>query len=172
MRGSTRRLLPVLAIAGAVALRSPLFAGAPFDPNYNPHASFRDAASCPKCHPAAGGKPNPDRLLPAAASLCLGCHGKESLGRSHPIGVRPRDKYTTMKSPAEFRLDDDGRMTCVTCHTAHGPFLATVKSHPAQEPENPDAPAGTPLYYRTLFVRRADPVTAYADLCYGCHEKP
>ena len=171
MHRSTRRFLPGLAVAGTAALLSLLFAGAPFDPNYNPHGSFRDPSSCARCHPQAGGKPDPDRLLPASVDLCLGCHSKESLGRSHPIGMRPRDKYMKMKVPGEFRLDDDGRMTCLTCHWAHGPFLATVKTYPSQKPENPDASPGTPLYYKTRYVRRTDPVRGWAVLCDGCHEK-
>lgn len=170
MHGSARRFLSVLVIAGTVAFLSLLFAGAPFDPNYNPHASFREASSCPKCHLYIGGKPDPDRLLPDLADFCLGCHAKESLGRSHPIGARPRDKFWKMKVPEEFRLDDDGRLTCVTCHSAHGPFLATVKSYSAEEPENPDASPGTPFYYKTRYVRRADPAKGYALLCNGCHE--
>lgn len=169
--GSTGRFLPVLAIAGATAFLSLLFAAAPFDPNANPHSSFRDASSCPRCHRYAGGKPDPGTLLPESVDLCLGCHSKESLGRSHPIGVRPRDKYWKMKVPGEFRLDDGGRMTCLTCHAAHGPFLATVQAYRGQKPENPDASPGTPLYYRTLYVRRTDPVNGWAVLCDGCHEK-
>jgi len=171
MHRSTRRLFPVLAVSGTAALLSLLFAAAPFDPNYNPHASFREAASCPRCHPVVGGKPDPDRLLPASADLCLGCHSRESLGRSHPVGGRPREKYWKMRVPREFRLDDDGRMTCLTCHSAHGPFLSTVKVYPSQQPENPDASPGTPLYYKTRYVRRTDPVKGWAVLCDGCHEK-
>ncbi len=167
-----RWFLPVLAIAGAIPFVSPLFAGAPFDPGYNPHASFRDASSCPRCHPVVGGKTDPDRVVPGSVGFCMGCHANGSLGRSHPVGARPRDKYLTMKVPGEFPLDDDGRMTCLTCHSAHGPCFATAKSHPSQEPENPDAPPGAPLYYKTRFVRKADPVKAYSALCYGCHEKP
>ncbi len=172
MHRGTRRFLPVLAVAGTAAFLSLVFASAPFDPGYNPHASFRDPSSCPKCPPYAGGKPDPGRLLRASVDFCLACHSKDSLGRSHPIQVRPRDKYVKMKVPRNFRLDDDGRMTCLTCHSAHGPFLATVKAYPGQKPENPDALPGTPLYYHTRYVRRTDPAKAYSVLCYGCHEKP
>lgn len=170
--GVSPLVLSALVVAGAFALRSLVFAGAPFDPGYNPHASFRDAATCPRCHPVAGGKPDTGRLLPGSAGFCLGCHTAEPLGRTHPIGARPRDKYGKMKIPGEFRLDADGRMTCLTCHSAHGRHLATVKAFPAQRPENPDAAPGTPLYYKTRYVRKADPVKAYAVLCYGCHEMP
>lgn len=172
MHGSTRRFLAAAVIAGAVPLVSPLFAGASFDPGFNPHASFREASSCPKCHPVVGGKPDADRLAPGSDNFCLGCHAKESLGRTHPVGTRPRDKHEWMKVPADFWLDDAGRMTCLTCHSAHGPFLGTVKAYPAQGPENPEASPGTPLSYRTLFLRRSGPVEGFAVLCDGCHGKP
>ncbi len=170
-RGPFRRSLPALALVAAVVLLVLLRAGATFDPAYNPHAHFRSNGMCPKCHLYSGGAPIPDRFTGDSTEFCFGCHSKESLGRSHPIGTRPRDRYRKMRVPAEFALDDDGRMMCLTCHNAHGPFVATVKAYAGQEPENPDHPAGTPLYYRTRFLRRSDPDKGLAVLCDGCHER-
>lgn len=169
MHGSTRRMLSALAIACAMPLLSPLFAGGSVGPDYDPHASFRETSSCVRCHPATGGKPDPGRLLPGSVDFCLGCHSDGSLGRSHPVGGRPRDRRGTMKVPAEFRLDVEGRMTCLACHFAHGPFLSTTRAYPGQKPENPDAAAGTPPYFKTGFLRRTDPVKGFAVLCDGCH---
>lgn len=165
-----RQLLLAIAVsfvAGSVAW---LAAQTAFDPKRNPHAHFREAAACPKCHVTVAGKPDPDRILPESVDFCLGCHGEQQLGRSHPIRVRPRDKYWKMKVPPEFRLDDDGRMMCLTCHVAHGAFLSTVKAYPKQKPENPDAAGGTPRYYKTFFARRTDPVNGWAVLCDACHK--
>lgn len=161
----------MLAIVGAILLLEPLFAGAPFDPDYNPHASFRDASRCFKCHPVVAGKPDAGHLLPGSVDFCLGCHGAESLGRSHPVGARPRDRFKDMDVPSDFRLDDDGRMTCLSCHRAHGPFLSRTRAYPGQDPEPPGSSAGLSPYYRTRFVRRTDPVKGFAVLCDGCHGK-
>ncbi len=169
--GPVRRSLPALALVAAIVVVLLLRAGATFDPNYNPHAHFRTDGTCPKCHLYSRGAPIPDRFTGDSIEFCFGCHSKESLGRSHPIGTRPRDRYWKMRVPAEFALDDDGRMMCLTCHNAHGPFVSTVKIFAIQEPENPDRLSGTPFYYRTHYLRRSDPVKGWAVLCDGCHER-
>ncbi len=76
-----------------------------------------------------------------------------------------------MRIPDDFRLDDDGRMICLTCHTAHGPFVAAVKAHPSQRPEGTAASGrGTTAWYRTYYLRRSDPKDGFAALCDGCHK--
>lgn len=172
-RGPTRRMLPVLVAAGMLPLLSPALGAVPFDPAYNPHASFRDPSGCHRCHPVVGGKTVSDRLRPGSVDFCVGCHANGSLGRlSHPVGGRPRDAYKAMRIPDEFRLDDDGRLTCLSCHSAHGPRVAAVKAYASQEPENPDAPRDAPRYYKTRYLRRTDPARGYAVLCYACHATP
>lgn len=169
-RGPFGRWLLALPVAAATAL--PFNAGGAFDPAYNPHDHFRADGACPKCHLYAGGKPVRDRFTGDSTGHCLGCHSKEGLGRSHPIGARPRDRSRAMRVPAAFVLDEGGRMTCLTCHSAHGPYVATVRAYPNQRAENPDAPRGTPLYYKTNYVRRSDPGKGYAVLCDECHAAP
>jgi predicted CXXCH cytochrome family protein len=51
-----------------------------------------------------------------------------------------------MQVPADLRLDDDGRIMCLTCHTAHGPYVS-------------------------YFLRRSGPDRDLALLCEACHEK-
>lgn len=167
---SSRRFLLAVALFLATGIASLPAARAPFDPKRNPHAHFREAGSCPKCHVFVDGKPDPGRFLPESDDFCTGCHTADELGRSHPVRVRPRDKYREMKVPGDFRLDDGGRMMCLTCHTAHGPFFSAVKAYEKQRPENPNAAAGTPLYYRTYFARRSDPKLGFAPLCDDCHK--
>lgn len=154
----------------AAAFACLLYASSAFDPNRDPHAYFASAAACPKCHATAGGKPDPERLLADSPNFCFGCHTESRLGRSHPIGVRPSDKYWKMKVPDDFRLDEDGRLTCLTCHAAHRPFVATVKSFLAQKPENPGAGPAQPLFYKTFYLRRSDPRVGFAALCDACHK--
>ncbi len=167
--GPAMRMLPLLALAGAIPFVAPAFAAVPFDPAYNPHSSFRDRPSCPRCHPVVGGNPAATRLKPGSVAFCAGCHVNGSLGRSHPVGGRPREGRPDVKVTGDFPLDDDGRMTCLACHRAHGPFVATTRAYPGQEPENPGSAAGATPYYRTVFLRRTDPVKGFSVLCDGCH---
>jgi predicted CXXCH cytochrome family protein len=68
------------------------------------------------------------------------------MGRSHPVNVRPEEKYRKMKVPADLRLDDDGRIMCLTCHTAHGSYVS-------------------------YFLRRSSPDRGFEVLCEACHGK-
>ena len=76
-----------------------------------------------------------------------------------------------MTVPKDLRLDNEGRLICLTCHNAHGPFLSPVRAYAAQEAANPDAPAGAVPAYRTYFTRRSDPVLGFVPLCEACHGK-
>ena len=112
----------------------------------NPHAYFRNPDQCPKCHLSAPSQPGPGRFSTGADAVCFGCHAKESMGRYHPVNVRPEEKYRKMKVPADLRLDDDGRIMCLTCHTAHGSYVS-------------------------FFLRRSSPDRGVEVLCEACHEK-
>ena len=112
----------------------------------NPHAHFRNPDQCPRCHLAPGSPPGPGRFSTGADAVCHECHPKESMGRSHPVNVRPEEKYRKMKVPADLRLDDDGRIMCLTCHTAHGSYV----SH---------------------FLRMSSPDGGFEVLCEACHGK-
>jgi predicted CXXCH cytochrome family protein len=112
----------------------------------NPHAHFRNPDLCPKCHLSPGSSSGPNRFSTEADAVCLGCHPKESMGRSHPLNVRPEEKYRKMKVPADLRLDDDGRIMCLTCHTAHGSDVS-------------------------FFLRRSSPDRGFEVLCEACHGK-
>ncbi|MBI5574978.1 MAG: hypothetical protein HY896_01295 [Deltaproteobacteria bacterium] len=159
-------LIPVSAVSVAC-----LVLATQFDPRVNPHSLFAKSDQCGKCHVYHRGNLEPERFVPECSDYCLGCHADQSLERTHPIKVRPGGKYWKMKIPAEFRLDDEGRVMCLTCHKAHGPFLATVKAHPTQKPEPMVPPAGLAGYYRTFFLRVSDPVRGFAALCDRCHKK-
>jgi hypothetical protein len=135
----------LLALAGVLCF-APARAASDAPAHANPHAHFRNPDQCPKCHLSTDSKPDPRRFSTAADAVCLACHPKESMGRSHPVNVRPEEKYRDrkMKVPDDLRLDDGGRIMCLTCHTAHGPYVS-------------------------YFLRRSGPGHDFDLLCEACH---
>ena len=112
----------------------------------NPHAHFRNPGQCPRCHLSPGPRPGPGRISTEADAVCLECHAKGNMGPSHPVGVRPDEKYRKMKVPADLLLDDGGRIMCLTCHRAHGEHVS-------------------------YFLRRSGPGRGFGALCEACHAK-
>jgi rRNA maturation protein Nop10 len=158
-----------LAAAAVLAFPSP--AGTAESPRGIPHSHFQAPDSCPRCHLAGSeGRPDPARFSPEADALCLECHRRESLGRTHPMNVRPADRYGKANVPADLRLADDGRMMCLTCHVAHGGYLSAVRAFPGQAPEEP-GPVDEGRF-RTFFLRRSDAERGAAPLCAACHRMP
>jgi predicted CXXCH cytochrome family protein len=136
----------LLAALSGVLLFAPALVASNGPQRADPHAHFRTPGQCPKCHVFQGSQPAPGRILTGTDKVCLECHTKESMGRSHPVNVRPEEKYRKMKIPADLRLDDDGRITCLTCHTAHGQYVS-------------------------YFLRRSSPDRGFEVLCEACHGK-
>lgn len=167
MRGGPTPAWLLPALAGVFCFAVVLVAS-DGSPRGDPHAHFQNPEHCLKCHLTYQGRMDPDRFSIETDAFCLGCHKKESLGRSHPQNVRPREKYRKMKIPADFRLDEDGRIMCLTCHTAHGAYISTVKVYPKQSPFPTDSSGGP--YYKTLFLRRSNPKEGWSSLCGACHE--
>ncbi len=106
-------------------------------------------AGCRACHPtelAPDAEPVFQEVDPARR--CTGCHTADH-ARIHPVGVAP----TTDTYPLDFLgvpLDDDGRITCSTCHDE----VCTGRI----DPRNP----------RFL---RGGPYAVPTDFCYRCHPK-
>jgi predicted CXXCH cytochrome family protein len=145
IRGVCIRAGLLAALAGVLCFAPALFASN--EPRRgNPHAHFRNRDQCPKCHLSPGSQPAPGRFSTEADTVCLECHGKESMRRTHPVNVRPDEKYRKMKVPADLPLDDGGRIMCLTCHTAHG-------------------------QYESYFLRRSGPDRRFDVLCEACHGK-
>jgi|GEM_PF-662248 len=141
------------------------------DAGAGPHSHFRNPVSCPRCHVYRESELDPDRFVPGADAFCLGCHSLEELGVTHPREAKPGGDPYRMTVPEDFPLDSEGRMFCLTCHTAHGAFLSPTRSYATQEAELAGAPPGTRPAFRTYFARRSDPVRGFAPLCEGCHGK-
>lgn len=167
--GFSRHVFRVLFLLAAISLGFLLPGRTENRPGGDPHAHFQKPEFCEQCHLLAGGKPDPDRFRRDADAFCLGCHRIEELGRSHPRNVRPGDKHWKMAVPAEYRLDEGGRIFCLSCHKGHGEFLSTVKAFPSQKPERSVSAAGGTKQYRTFYVRRSDPEKGFEVLCNGCH---
>ena len=110
----------------------------------NPHAHFRNPDQCPKCHLSPDPRFSPVRISSESDAVCLGCHRRESMGRSHPVGERPEERHRKMKVPGDLPLDAGGRIICLTCHTAHGPYVS-------------------------YFLRRQGPGGGFEPLCAACH---
>ncbi len=167
------RAFGVLLLAFAVSLGLfpvPLAPGeSPPDPAADPHSHFRNSESCPQCHVYRESGPDPKRFVTGADAFCLDCHSREGLGVTHPRNIRPADKAYGMRVPDDLPLDAEGRIFCLTCHSAHGPFLAPTRAYAAQMPEQPGVSSGAKPAYRTYFARRPDPERGFVALCEGCH---
>jgi len=89
--------------------------------------------------------------------MCFSCHDGFTLdsrevwrggAHGHPVGVAPSDKVRipTSHGKVVFPLNDDGKMYCGTCHTAHGVDWNEKES---------------PLFMR---VKNVD-----SSMCFACH---
>ncbi len=70
-------------------------------------------------------------------SICKDCHQEIRETYSHPVNVLPP---ADMEIPQEYELMPDGRISCMSCHSAHGSA------------------------FRYRLVK-----SGKADLCRGCH---
>ena len=145
IRGACIRAGLLAALAGLLCFAPALFAS-DGPRRGNPHAYFRNPDQCPKCHLSRGSQQASGRFSTETDKVCLECHAKESLGRSHPVNVRPEERFRKMKVPADLPMDDDGRIMCLTCHTAHGQYVS-------------------------YFLRRSGPDRGFDVLCEACHGK-
>ena len=88
----------------------------------------------------------------AEPDMCFSCHDGSVVdsrarmmhGKAHKTGVKPP---AGMKIPEIFPLDDNGKIQCATCHTAHG-----VESGPGVE--------------ETIFLRISNKDSAMCRLCH------
>ena len=129
-----KTLIAILLLVAGISHRAP---------------AFHDEIAKVKCLDCHSTLPFPGAALSfrrQAREVCAQCHrkGMGSAARlSHPIDVVP-----SMAIPPDMPLDEQGRMTCVTCHTYHTGY----------RDEN-----GNKRY----FLRRPQGKT----FCYACHDK-
>jgi predicted CXXCH cytochrome family protein len=138
-------------------------------PPVNPHAYFRQPAQCPRCHLSTGSKPDPGWITTSSVEFCLECHLLDRR-RTHPLKVHLADRIRETGIPTDYRLGDGERLICLTCHSAHGPFVSDVKAFAGQAPMGVD---GDSPYYKTFFLRRSNPADeGFEAVCIGCHRVP
>ncbi len=143
-------------------------------PPTNPHAYFRQPGKCPRCHLYSGSNLEPGRIGASSVDFCLECHLVEERGITHPLNVRPVDRFRGIVVPKDYRLSDDGRIICLTCHTAHvqGRSIAGPRASERRD-ESAAPPNGTSPARKTYFLRRTDPAgSGFEGLCGGCHKAP
>lgn len=141
-------------------------------PPANPHGYFQQPAQCPRCHLYTDSKLDPGRFSTSSVEFCLECHLAEERGRTHPLRVHGDSKVQRVKIPPEFRLGDGEHLICLSCHSAHGPYVSNRKAFSAQGPVSSGA-GGEPPYYKTFFLRRTNPAgEGFEALCSGCHGTP
>jgi predicted CXXCH cytochrome family protein len=88
----------------------------------------------------------------ATSKMCFSCHDGSTVDsrqqvyndRMHQVGVIPSEK---VKIPETFPLDEEGKMDCGTCHSAH-----TLATEPGIE--------------KTIFLRTAN---ENSEMCKMCH---
>lgn len=161
---------PGLLLAALLILLLPAYSATPLPAN--PHGYFKQPAQCPRCHLYTDSKLDHDRFSTSSVDFCLECHLAEERGRTHPIKVHARSKVREFKVPPEFRLGDGEHLICLSCHSAHGPYVSNIRTFAGQMPVEGDA-AGASPYYKTFFLRRSNPNDeGFEALCGGCHKTP
>jgi hypothetical protein len=98
---------------------------------------------CTYCHEEVQEEPNrrhqPDdlKLRLSAGRMCYGCHLKTPHFNAWPHQAKPEEAMLDqMERAAEkldviFPLDEDGKVTCITCHTPHPPGVIDPQKNPA-----------------------------------------
>jgi len=113
----------------------------------NPH-DFTDN-DCFFCHFTLPRSGEPDgqplRFTDKITNLCARCHDMSGV-ISHQVDILPS---AMIKVPKDMPLDEEGKITCVTCHDIHKPFKNPLTGE------------------RSFFLRRE---TAGKGFCLSCHE--
>lgn len=112
----------------------------------NPHKTSTFCLNCHPDTPMKTGEPMAELLVEDVSNLCNKCHGTGMIsGMYHPLSPLREG----MEPPEELPLDNEGRITCTTCHE---------NGHAPVNPENPK------------FIR-GGPYPAIMDLCRKCHDR-
>jgi hypothetical protein len=149
----------LLGLAGT----APAFAG-------NPHeiSSERQAVDCAGCHvekpaTASSGPINSKNHAADLAAfkkdgvaMCSGCHDKEN---GHKVGIK-----LDFDAPADMPLDAKHKMTCLTCHYAHG---SLGSNRPQASVSFMDRMLDSERLHKSFLLRRNN---SDGELCLTCHE--
>ncbi len=130
-----------------------------------PHAALADPERCGRCHVEVPGPdtPRPYRFRRDIVSLCLECHRDKDLSSLHPVDIRPGTRI-----PPDLPLDEQGTMTCATCHDPHSPAEADEPYVAEPIARRLLSMLGKGRRHRTYFLRRRND---RGQLCLGCHDR-
>lgn len=138
MRSAISLSLAVVALIFGI-ISSPLWSQSS---GTEPHDFRSHGMTCRTCHKEVGIKAS-GALQKPVGDICAECH--KMGGRSHPVDIKP-----SFAMPAGLPLDEQGYMTCATCHDPHRPYLNAVTGA------------------RSMYLRRDGP---RKFLCLTCHAK-
>lgn len=105
-----------------------------------PHDFSGQGMNCTSCHEYVTVKSRGVMKKPVG-EICLGCH--KLPGHSHPVDLEP-----AMSIPQDMPLDNNGLLTCATCHDPHMPSVDRITGK------------------KTLYLRRSGPNRMF---CMSCH---
>jgi len=142
------------------------------DSNFNPHDIVTEnnnkKEQCLSCHinkPLESIKlmgkyvlPDMNEFVKNETLMCKECHGDDS--SSHIVGVTP--DYTV---PADFPLDNENKITCLTCHYVHG---SLESDRPMASSSFMDHLFNRDRLKKSYVLRRNN---AEGDMCLACHSK-
>lgn len=115
---------------------------APLPERNNPHAFLlRHNMACKDCHASIGIKKRGSMRKPVG-EICARCH--KLPGHSHVVEIQP-----AFVVPPDLPLDENGLLTCATCHDPHRAYVNPVSGE------------------RTMYLRRDG---TRKQFCAVCHE--
>ncbi len=130
----------------------------------NPH-NLQSKPACDSCHyitPPATVTDDTRYVLPQMQNfkqdgigMCTQCHSNEN---GHQVGIT-----LDFSVPADLPLNNDNKMTCLTCHYTHG-SLKTEK--PNASYSFMDVLLGSERLHKSFLLRRNN---ANGELCLSCH---
>ncbi len=154
----------VLALTALVLVDEPPRA----DVRQNPHEIFDEPPSdaCQACHKdmpkayASGTRHalvlGEDELLVDGTGMCEVCHTDEHM---HMVGVE-----IDFPVPKDLLLDGEKKITCLTCHTAHGKLTS---DRPWAAVSFMDKLMNDDDLHKSYLLRRKN---SNGDLCLVCHD--
>jgi hypothetical protein len=136
----------------------------------NPHeiSSHTQGADCTSCHLGRPQAATADLInsknhqADAAAfktdgiEMCTGCHDKDD---GHKVGIK-----LDFDVPADLPLGAKNKLTCLTCHYAHG---SLTSSRPQASFSFIDRMLDAELMHKSYLLRRNN---TDGELCLTCHE--
>lgn len=161
---------------GAMALTACMFVNPQNEsgglPAVDGHAFFEQPEFCACCHEVdeSDGAVEAHGFTIEISEHCGRCHTGRDLGLSHPVDVVATDRFPDMEIPEEMPVDDQGRITCGTCHNPHLPGYSTERFAVGQWPTGSREVDGLEVdFYKSYRLRFHAPDAGNDPTCAACH---